>query len=515
MELNASLILISLSFTLLFLKHVLQNHQKKQFKNKYHLPPFVSPLPVLTHIFLHRCSIFEVAPILRRIHSHYGVIFSLRLIPFSNPSIFISDASLAHSALIHHGVTFSSRPLFVEPNRFLSVGGYNISTAPYGSLWRILRRNLTAETLHPSRIRLFSPGRHWALRVLLEALHSQSDQIVTVKENFKQSILSLLAIMCFGKKLNEREIHEIASLQLFLLRTFTSFNVFAIIPAITKFLFHKRWEEIICARRKQADIFLPMIRARRDWKQSPEGKQSDFEYCYADSLLDIHLPNEGGRGLTDDEMVSLCHEFLSAGVDTTTTALEWTMAELVKNQSLQSKLLIEIESLTGSCNEEIIKEEDLQRMLYLKAVVMESLRRHPPGHFMLPHSVTEDVIVDGFLIPKGVQVLFAVADVNWDGRKWEEPMEFRPERFMAGGYGEEVDITGTREIKMMTFGAGRRMCPGYGLAILHLEFFVANLVREFVWKSEVGNEVDLSEKLEFTTIMENPLRAQLIPRRKK
>ncbi|KAK8931193.1 Cytochrome P450 89A9 [Platanthera zijinensis] len=507
MELNASLILlIFLSFTLLFLKHVLQNHQKKKLKNKYHLPPFVSPLPILTHIFLHRCSIFKVAPILRRIHSHYGDIFSLRLIPFSNPSIFISDASLAHSALIHHGATFSSRPLFVEPNYFLSVGGYNISTAPYGSLWRILRRNLSAEILHPSRVLLFSPGRHWALRVLLEALHS--------KENFKQSIFSLLALMCFGKKLNEREMREIASLQLFLLRTFTSFNVFAIIPSIAKVLFHKRWEEYICTRRKQADIFLPMIRARRDWK-SPEGKQSDFEYCYADSLLDIHLPDEGGRGLTDDEMVSLCHEFLSGGVDTTTTALEWTMAELVKNQSLQSMLLIEIESLTGSCNEEIIKEEDLQRMLYLKAVVMESLRRHPPGHFMLPHSVTEDVIVDGFLIPKGVQVHFIVTDVNWDGRKWEEPMEFRPERFMAGGYGEEVDITGIREIKMMTFGAGRRMCPGYRLAILHLEFFVANLVREFVWKSEVGNEVDLSEKLEFTTIMENPLRAQLIPRRKK
>ncbi|KAK8942283.1 Cytochrome P450 89A2 [Platanthera guangdongensis] len=262
--------------------------------------------------------------------------------------------------------------------------------------------------------------------------------------------------MCFRKKLNESEIREIASLQLFLLRTFTSFNVFVVFPAITKVLFRKRWEEIIRARRKQEDIFLPMIRARQDRKQLPEGKQNGFDYCYTDSLLDIQLPDEGGRGLTDDEMVSLCHEFLSGGADTTTTALEWTMAELVHNQGLQSNLLIEIETLTGS-------EDDLQRMSYLKAVVMESLRRHSPGHFVLPHSVTKDVIVDGFLIPKGVQAHFAVADVNWDGRKWEEPMEFRPDRFMAGGYGEELDITGRREIKMMTFGAGRRMCPGYGL----------------------------------------------------
>ena len=41
----------------------------------------------------------------------------------------------------------------------------------------------------------------------------------------------------------------------------------------------------------------------------------------------------------------------------------------------------------------------------------------------------------------------------------------------------DFDITGSREINMMTFGAGRRICPGYGLAILHLEYVVANLVR--------------------------------------
>ncbi|KAK8941516.1 Cytochrome P450 89A2 [Platanthera guangdongensis] len=311
--------------------------RKKPFKHKYQLPPSASPFPVLTHIFLHCRSIFAIAPILRRFHSLYGVIYSLRLIPFSNPSIFIFDASLAHSALIHHGAAFSGRPHSVEPNRFLSVGCCNISAAPYGSLWRILRRNLSAETLHPSRIRLFSPGRHWALCGLLEALHSQSGNIITVRENFEQAIFSLLALMCFGKKLYESEIREIASLQLFLLRTFTSFNVFAVFPAITKVLFRKIWEEIIRARRKQADIFLPMIRARQDRKHLLEGKQNGFDYYYTDSLLDIQLPDEGGRGLTDDEMVSLCHEFLSGGADTRTAALEWTMAELVQNQGIVHK----------------------------------------------------------------------------------------------------------------------------------------------------------------------------------
>ena len=51
--------------------------------------------------------------------------------------------------------------------------------------------------------------------------------------------------------------------------------------------------------------------------------------------------------------------------------------------------------------------------------------------------------------------------------------------------GTNFDIMGSKEIKMMPFGAGRRMCPGYALEILHLEYFVANFVWYFAWK--VGN----------------------------
>ncbi|KAL6127708.1 hypothetical protein ACLB2K_071071 [Fragaria x ananassa] len=73
-----------------------------------------------------------------------------------------------------------------------------------------------------------------------------------------------------------------------------------------------------------------------------------------------------------------------------------------------------------------------------------------------------------------------VADMGWDPEVWEEPMEFKPERFLNKGEGEEFDITGSREIKMLPFGVGRRICPGLGLALLHLEYFVANLVSKLI-----------------------------------
>ncbi|XP_035544609.1 cytochrome P450 89A9-like [Juglans regia] len=110
---------------------------------------------------------------------------------------------------------------------------------------------------------------------------------------------------------------------------------------------------------------------------------------------------------------------------------------------------------------------------------------------------------------------FMVAKMGWDPKVWEDPMAFRPERFLRGsdgGGGGVFDITGSWEIKMMPFGAGRRMCPGSGLAMLHLEYFVANLVWNFEWKAMNGDDVDLSEKQEFTMVMKDPLKVNLSPR---
>ncbi|MCI20688.1 cytochrome P450 89A2-like, partial [Trifolium medium] len=104
---------------------------------------------------------------------------------------------------------------------------------------------------------------------------------------------------------------------------------------------------------------------------------------------------------------------------------------------------------------------------------------------------------------------FMVAEMGWDSRVWEDPMEFKPERFLKD---KTFDITGSKEIKMMPFGAERGICPGYNLALLHLEYFVANLVWNFDWKVPEGGHVDLSEKQNLTMIMKNPLQVHISPR---
>ena len=152
-------------------------------------------------------------------------------------------------------------------------------------------------------------------------------------------------------------------------------------------------------------------------------------------------------------------------------------------------------------------------MPYLKVVILEGLRKHPPGHFVLPHKAADDMELGGYLIPKGATVNFMVAEMGRDEQEWKNPMQFSPERFLPGGDGEGVDVTGTKAIRMMPFGVGRRICAGLGIAMLHLEYFVANMVREYEWKEVPGDEVDFAEKNEFTVVMKKPLRPRLVPRR--
>uniref|UniRef100_A0ACD5ZXB5 Uncharacterized protein n=1 Tax=Avena sativa TaxID=4498 RepID=A0ACD5ZXB5_AVESA len=321
-------------------------------------------------------------------------------------------------------------------------------------------------------------------------------------EPFQYAMFCLLVYMCFGgDRLGDARVMDIEALQRDLLGNFLSFQVFSFLPPLTKLVFRRRWSKLVSLRRRQEELFVPLIRARRE-----AGAGGD---CYVDSLVRLAIPEDGGRGLTDGEIVSLCSEFLSAGTDTTATALQWILANLVKNPEMQDRLRDEVSAVVDG----ELREEDLQGMPYLKAVVLEGLRRHPPGHYVLPHAAAEETTLDGYRVPAGTPVNFAVGDIGLDEEVWTAPLEFRPERFLPGGEGEDVDLTGSKEIKMMPFGAGRRVCPAMALALLHLEYFVANLVREFEWQEAAGEEVDLTEKLEFTVVMRRPLRARAVPLR--
>ncbi|XP_040384325.1 cytochrome P450 89A2-like [Oryza brachyantha] len=486
-------------------------------RRRRRLPPGPPAVPLFGNLLWLKHSAADVEPLLLQMFKKYGPVVTLRI--GSRLSIFVADRHLAHAALIAAGTRLADRPQ-AATNTLLGVSDNIITRADYGAMWRLLRRNLVSQTLQQSRVDQFAPARVWVRRVLMEKLSGGGDG-ANVMEAFQYTMFCLLVLMCFGERLDEPAVRAIEEAErAWLLYISRRMSVFFFFPSITKHLFRGRLEFARSLRQRQMELFVPLIEARREYKRmasqgQPPAREATFQHSYVDTLLDVKIAEEGDRSLTDDEIVTLCSEFLNAGTDTTSTGLQWIMAELVKNPAIQEKLYAEISATCGDDDELLersLRDKD-NKLPYLNAVIKEGLRKHPPGHFVLPHKAAEDMDVGGYLIPKGATVNFMVAEMGRDEREWEKPMEFIPERFLDGGHGAGVDMHGTKGIKMMPFGVGRRICAGLNIAVLHLEYFVGSMVMEFEWKEVEGLEVEFGEKREFTTVMAKPLRPRLVPRR--
>ncbi|XP_034677837.1 cytochrome P450 89A2-like [Vitis riparia] len=481
-------------------------HALLSFLQNQKLPPGPPSVPILGNIlWLLKSSknFSNVETLLRVLRSDYGSIITLHI--GSRPSIFLTTHSAAHKALLQNGATFASRPQSIVATQVLTNNHRTVSSSAYGPLWRLLRQNLMS-IVHPCKLKSYSHCSKWALSRLNDKIRDdfKSGNAVPVVDHIRYTMFCLLSYFCFGEEFDEKTVREIEKSQVPVLSNFIRFNVLNFMPRLAKIVFRKLWKELLEIRRNQEKTLIPIIRACR-------GREKKTMVSYLDTLLELHV-QDVGRKLLEEELVSLCSEFLFIGTDTSTAAMQWVMANLVKHQDIQEKVVEEINRVVKPGEE--IKQEDVSHMNYLKAVVLEALRRHPPGHFSIPRSVTEETIFDGYLIPRDALVNFTVADMGWDPSVWEDPMEFRPERFMVGEGGEvEFDVKGVREIKMMPFGAGRRVCPAISFALFHIQYFVANLIRDFKWVAEDGGGVDLSEKKDgFTIELKHPLRALVSPR---
>ncbi|KAG2551738.1 hypothetical protein PVAP13_9KG435901 [Panicum virgatum] len=124
-----------------------------------------------------------------------------------------------------------------------------------------------------------------------------------------------------------------------------------------------------------------------------------------------------------------------------------------------------------------IGEDDAASLPYLQAVVKEAMRLHPVAPLLVPHKAVEDgVEVCGSAVPKGCTVFINVWAIMRDPAVWDDPDEFRPERFLGKAAG--VDFKG-KYFEFLPFGSGRRQCPGLPMAERVAPHLLASLLHAF------------------------------------
>lgn len=190
------------------------------------------------------------------------------------------------------------------------------------------------------------------------------------------------------------------------------------------------------------------------------------------------------------------------GLDTTVNAIQWTMAEIINNPIIIERLREEIDSVVGKSR--LIQETDLPNLPYLQAVIKEALRLHPPAPLVL-REIQQGCKIGGFFVPEKTKLIVNLYAVMRDPNFWEDPLEFKPERFLTSSRSGQEDDRNEQAMKYLPFSGGRRGCPASKLTYMVLGTAIGMMVQCFEWKIQ-GEKVNMDDSYKgFTRTMAQSL----------
>lgn len=176
------------------------------------------------------------------------------------------------------------------------------------------------------------------------------------------------------------------------------------------------------------------------------------------------------------------------------------MAELLHKPEVMKKVQKELSDIVGLNN--VVEESHMPKLHYLASVLKETHRLHPAVPLLIPKRPMQSSIVGGYTVPKDTRVFLNVWAMHRDPEVWNDPSEFKPERFLSDS--SKWDYSGNN-FQFLPFGSGRRMCAGIPLAEKLVMHVVASLLHSFNWKLPEGEELDLSEQFGVVLKKSTPL----------
>ncbi|XP_028239825.1 cytochrome P450 CYP736A12-like [Glycine soja] len=474
---------------------VLQSKQNEKY------PPGPKTLPIIGNLHMlgklpHRT--------LQSLAKQYGPIMSLKLGQVT--TIVISSPETAELFLKTHDTTFASRPKSIS-SKYISYGGKGLVFSEYGPYWRNMRKLCTVQLLIASKVEMFSPLRSQQLQELVKCLRktASSREVVDLSDMVGDLIENINFQMIFGCSKDDRFdvknlAHEIVNLA-------GTFNVADYMPWLRVF----DLQELVRRLKKVSKSFDEVLeQIIKDHEQSSDNKQkSQRQKDFVDIFLALmHQPldpqDEHGHVLDRTNMKAIMMTMIVAAIDTSATAIEWAMSELLKHPRVMKKLQDELESVVGMNRK--VEESDMEKLPYLDLVVKETLRLYPVAPLLVPRECREEITIDGYCIKERSRIIVNAWAIGRDPKVWSDNAEvFYPERFANSN----VDMRGY-DFRLLPFGSGRRGCPGIHLGLTTVKIVLAQLVHCFNWELPLGmspDDLDMTEKFGLTIPRSNHLLA--------
>ncbi|KAG1355395.1 Cytochrome P450 78A6 [Cocos nucifera] len=382
----------------------------------------------------------------------------------------------------------------------------SIGFAPHGTYWRTLRRIAATYLFSPKQVDASSPHRSHIADQMTAALQRSAGRDVQVRRVLRRASLCYIMQFVFGKRYElcsaSEEIEKLLCVVeegYDLLGKKNWSDHFPLLAGLDIQKIRSRCSNLV---NKACSFVYPIIEEHRATATGGRTTAPDF--------VDILISLQESEGLSDFDMVAILWEMIFRGTDAMAVLMEWTLARVVLHPDIQAKVHQELDHVVGTSRRRVT-ETDAPRLVYLQALLKEVLRMHPPGPLLSwSRLAISDTLVDGHLVPAGTTAMVNMWAICRDPDVWEDPLEFKPERFLSkdGDMEVEFSVMGT-DLRLAPFGSGRRSCPGKGLAMRTVSFWMASFLHDYEWLPSGARGVDLSEVLRLSSEMAAPLEVRV------
>ncbi|KAL4205288.1 hypothetical protein AMTRI_Chr01g113850 [Amborella trichopoda] len=407
--------------------------------------------------------------------------------------VVVSDPELATHVLHTQGVEFGSRPRNVVFDIFTGKGQDMVFTV-YGDHWRKMRRIMTLPFFTAKVVQ--NHKEEWENEIDLVARDLEKDSRVreegiVIRKRLQLMLYNIMYRMMFDYRFEAMDDPLFLQATKFnaersrLAQSF-DYNYGDFIPLLRPFLrsYLNRCKDL---QSKRLAFFNNYFVENRRKVMAKNGERHQIK-CAIDHIIEAERKGE----ITSDNVLYIVENINVAAIETTLWSMEWALAELVNHPRVQAKLRHELSTVLAG---KPVTESDLDNLPYLQAVVKESLRLHTPIPLLVPHMNLEEAKLGGYTVPKESKVVVNAWWLANNPAWWQNPQEFRPERFLEEEKKTEALVGGKVDFRFLPFGMGRRSCPGIILALPILGLVVGRLVSEFELLPPPGAEkVDVSEK---------------------
>ena len=218
------------------------------------------------------------------------------------------------------------------------------------------------------------------------------------------------------------------------------------------------------------------------------------------SMLLMAQDEDDGTAMTNEQVRDEALTLFLAGHETTANALTWTWYLLSQNPSAEAKLHAELDAVLATGGNASVNEranvtprpptlEDIQNLKFTEAVLAESMRLYPP-EWAIGRNVIATHDFGGYTAKPGTLILTSPFVTHRDARSWEDPLEFRPERWET----ISVKEAGNRNI-YFPFGGGVRRCIGESFAWTEGILLIVTIARKWKLSLAQGQTIGLNPQI--------------------